>query len=117
MSSPKLRWYGAKCVFQIPCDAEAAGHRVYEERVTLWRASSFEEAIAKAEVEAEEYAGAEGRYLGYCNVFELYDNPAKEGAEVFSLLRESELPEADYLDRFFDDGQERTQRISGPPTV
>jgi hypothetical protein len=37
-------------------------------------------------------------------------NPPGQGAEVFSLLRESELPTSEYLNRFFDTGAERQTR-------
>lgn len=48
-------WYSVRCLFAF----EAEHGTMYEERVTLWRASSFEEAIARAELEAAEYAGTE----------------------------------------------------------
>ncbi|WGX98091.1 hypothetical protein [Nocardioides sp. L-11A] len=38
--------------------------------------------------------------------YEMYDAPG-EGAEVFSLMRSSELNPDDYLDTFFDTGDER----------
>ena len=43
MDMDELSWYGVRCVFR---------HRpleVYEERVTLWTAGSFDEAISQAE--------------------------------------------------------------------
>lgn len=47
-------WYGVRCVFQHgPADIEGTS---YEERVTLWRAASFDEAIESAEQEARQYA-------------------------------------------------------------
>jgi hypothetical protein len=44
-------WFSVRCIFQ--CDDEAPA--MYEERITLWRAARFEEAIALAEAEAEDY--------------------------------------------------------------
>jgi hypothetical protein len=38
------------------------------------------------------------------------DGVPGEGAEVFSLMRESELPAGDYVDRFLVPGAERSGR-------
>lgn len=79
----------------------------YEERVTLWNAESFEEATDWAEEEAKEYAGDDGdRYLGVAQSFVLAGEPT-HGAEVFSLMRDSDLGPDAYLTRFFNTGQER----------
>jgi len=48
-------WFGVRCLFQHS-DPGAATGVLYEERVTLWRAPSAEEAIARAEAEAASYA-------------------------------------------------------------
>jgi hypothetical protein len=93
-------WFGVRCVFH---DTEG----VFEERVTIWRAGDLEEAVELAEVEAEEYAEAvEAEYLGFAQVFGMAEPPA-HGAVAFSLLRDSDLAPDDYLDHFFDTGDER----------
>ncbi|SHI05344.1 hypothetical protein [Streptomyces sp. 3214.6] len=96
-------WYGVRCVF---------GHGplgVYEERVTLWTARSSDEAIERAEAEAAEYCedldGVE--YVGLAQSFRLFGSPG-DGAEVFSLMRESTLPPGEYVERYFATGEERT---------
>lgn len=96
-------WYGVRCVFR---------HRhleVYEERVTLWVARSLDEAIARAESEAAEYCeGLDGvHYTDFAEAYAMFASP-EEGAEVFSLMRESGLPPGDYVRRFFATGEERT---------
>ncbi|MGW3448983.1 hypothetical protein [Streptomyces sp. NPDC001076] len=96
-------WYGVRCVFR---------HRllgVYEERVTLWTARSADEAIGRAEAEAVEYCEAldEVGYAGFAEAFRI-DGAPGEGAEVFSLMRESGLPPGEYVQRFFATGDERT---------
>jgi hypothetical protein len=107
-------WYAVRCVFAVGYPPEAAG-KTYEERITLWQARSFDEAIERAETEANEYAAAIGdspsRYIGLAQAYQLFDAPA-DGAEVFSLMRQSELQPDDYLTRFFDTTSERQQ--SGP---
>jgi hypothetical protein len=102
-------WYAVRCVFLD----EQRGSRIYEERITLWRASSLNEAIEKAEAEAEEYAIAipdrePTPYLNFAQAYRLFDAP-EDGAEVFSLMRECALEPDDYLDHFFDTGGERQQ--------
>ena len=76
----------------------------------MWRAGSFEEAVARAEAEAAEYASvvaeAPDEYLGLAQAYRLVDGPG-DGTEVFSLVRESELGARAYLGRFFDTGAER----------
>ena len=84
--------------------------RTYEERVTLWRASSHDEAIERAGTEARDYAAvlAPAEYLGLAQSYHLPEAPA-DGVEVFSLLRDSDLTPSEYLDAFFDTGGERQQ--------
>lgn len=48
-----LGWYSVRCVFR--CRTRRRW-RIYEERINVWCAHSFEEAISKAEAEAAEYA-------------------------------------------------------------
>lgn len=106
-------WYGIRCLFrQIenkrwgPTDL-AEGRACYEERITIWRASSMEDAIARAEADAVEYASIlEAEYLGFAQAYSFDDEP-EDGTEVFSLMRDSSLDTATYLDTFFDTGSER----------
>jgi hypothetical protein len=96
----KQQWFAVRCIF-------VHEGLTYEERITIWKASSFNEAYALAEGEAHEYAadGDRVRYVGLAQAFRLFDVPG-HGAEVFSLLRYSELPVNKYLNTFFDTGQE-----------
>jgi hypothetical protein len=103
-------WYGAKCIF-LHADLKSEDGHLYEERIVLLKAESEDEAIDRAENEAKEYAqNLEGcSYLGYVNVFHVYDESIGDGTEVFSLMRTSKLSKKKYLDRFFDTGKERTR--------
>ena len=111
-SEPDSDWYCVRCVFQIAAPARQAGHFLYEERLILVQASSFETAIALAEREAEEYASriedSHDEYLGMVQAFHLFSDPGHL-AEVFSLLRESPLGPDDYLARHFSAGTEHQQ--------
>jgi len=104
-------WYAVRCIFRSDWPPEFAG-RAYEERITLWRATSFDEAIERAEVEAEEYATAildgPDTYLQLAQAYLLDDAPG-DGAEIFSLVRVSALPPEAYLERHFTTGTEREQ--------
>lgn len=101
---PQEDWYAVRCVLQWP-DGVRGG--LYEERITLWRAASSHEAIALAEAEVHAYAGAfDAGYTGLAQSYRLADDPADQGGEVFSLLRDSPLPVKEYLDRHFSTGTE-----------
>ena len=91
-------WFAVRCLFEYGAGAT----HTYEERVTLWRAVSAQEAIGRAEREAEEYvAGTRDTYLGLAQSFHLFEPPA-DGREVFSLMRVSDLMPDQYLKTFFD---------------
>ena len=102
-------WYAVRCVFTVGWPPEAVG-KTYEERITLWRAASADDAIARAEAEALEYAAAieeePSTYLEFAQAYQLSDDPG-DGAEIFSLMRDSDLDPDGYIDRFFDTGTER----------
>jgi hypothetical protein len=52
-------WYSVRCVFRLGDQPDC------EERITLWRAASFNEAIELAEAEGQKYAASSGfEYLG-----------------------------------------------------
>ncbi|NYJ75631.1 hypothetical protein [Allobranchiibius huperziae] len=83
--------------------------QVYEERITLWRATDMDAAIELAKAEALEYAAdLDGEYTGLAQANQLSDE-MEPGAGVFSLMRSSGLDTEDYLDHFFDTGTERQQ--------
>ena len=101
----ELSWYGVRCVFR---------HRelgVYEERVTLWRARSLDDAIGRGESEAREYcADLDGvEYVGFAESYRM-DGVPGEGAEVFSLMRSSSLSAPRFLSRYFADGSEHRRK-------
>jgi hypothetical protein len=80
----------------------------YEERITVWEAASQEEAIARAEAEAADYVWEGTEPLPLFQSFEL-DGAPRDGAEVFSLVRRSDLSPDEYLDSFFATGSELQQ--------
>ncbi len=79
----------------------------YEEVVTIWRARSFAEAERRASAEAMETAKAlDAELLSFAQVYKLREYPL-DGSEVFSLMRDSDLDPAEYVNHFFDTGDER----------
>jgi hypothetical protein len=89
-------------------------NKTYEERITLWRASSPANAVKLAEIEAREYAAdVAGAYIGLAQVYSMSDQPG-HGGELFSLLRDSALAPQAYLDAYFDTGGERQSAIDVP---
>lgn len=84
---------------------------VYEERITLWRAKTMDGAIRKSEAEAKRYAKESGgTYLKFIQAYWLYDEVDADGSEVFSLMRESNLPSKQYIDTHFDTGAEKEKK-------
>lgn len=110
MSAPE--WFSAKTIYKHNRVENGTPKVVFEERVVLFQAASFDEAIAQAETEAQEYCGKSGEtiYLGFVDVYHLFDISVGHRTEVYSLMRESALPDKDYLNTFYDTGHERSQK-------
>lgn len=109
----ELDWYSVRCVFAW---AEWEG-RPFEERITLWRAGSLDEAIELAEREAQQYAAENAvEFLRLSQAYALDPHAdLGSGTEVFSLLRDSDLPSQTYVETFFATGQEHAQGDDGKP--
>ena len=107
--SNDLAWYAVRCVFQSP-DEEGDDLWQYEERITIWQATDFDHAIELAEEEAAAYVAAAEVATTYVELAQAYELPTTEapghGDEVVSLFRQSDLGPDEYVDHFFDDGEE-----------
>jgi len=92
-------WYSAQCIF-LHADKVHGPQQMYEERIVVLRAENMEAAIERAEKEAQKYCrDLEGcTYIGYVNVFALYDDEIGNGSEVFSSMQKSDLRPKAYLD-------------------
>lgn len=102
------RWFAVRCIFSWG-DSQREGGYLYEERITLWLAEGFDEAIALAEREAVNHAEIlDGSYLGVAQCYHLGLTEAPHaGDEVFSLMRDSVLEPDAYVDAHFATGSER----------
>lgn len=99
--------FSVRCIFRWESRRDQVRKHLYEERITLWKASDINEAITLAEGEAQAYASdSRGEYLEFCQAYALVEEPEANGIEVFSLLRDSDLEPAQYLDAFFATGGE-----------
>ena len=79
-------WFAVRCIFGTDVSGLADPQRLYEERVTIWRASDQDAAIELAEAEAHEYAtGLNLEHLGLAQCFELPEAPAN-GSEARVIL-------------------------------
>jgi hypothetical protein len=114
-------WFAVRCIFGHS-SAPGTAVTTYEERITLWVADSGDEAFLLAEEEALTYAGSmhpRGSYLGLAQCYWLDDEPG-DGAELFSLMRQSHLGADDYIRQLFvsvSEGQKNpTRAISSSET-
>jgi hypothetical protein len=104
-----MHWYSAKCIFR---HAETEARRqMYEERIILLRAESFEAALNKAESEAKRYSESSGgcEYAGFTDVFKLFEEKLDDKSEIFSTMRTNDLSRGDYLERFYPDEPENCE--------
>jgi hypothetical protein len=87
-------------------------NHLYEERITIWKVESFDQAIELAEKEAEEYANDNDcEYIDLAQAYHLYEKTIGNGSEICSLMREHNYTPKKYLDRYFDTSHERQQHF------
>ncbi len=105
MSREMEPWYSVRSVFYDNKNG------IYEERTILIRAASHEEAIEKGEKEALEYAEVfdDTVYCRYSDTYHLPEGSIEEGAEIFSITRNTRMSRDEYLDRFLDTKTENRQ--------
>jgi hypothetical protein len=61
-----MNWYSVRHLVAFP-------DGLFEERVTVWRAASFEDAIRQAELEARGYAESlNGEYLSFAQAYSVF---------------------------------------------
>lgn len=104
-------WYSARCLFRH--QSVGVGIPPYEERLVLFRAKDFDDALGQAESEAREYAaslrGVE--FLGFIDIDHLCADSVGHKTEIFSQMRDTELPPSEFISRFFDTGLERSRAV------
>jgi len=109
-SSDGKLWFSARTVFEH----DKPGDGLFEERIVLLRAADFEEALARAEA-------AFLRGEGQAEIEELRNTLALadqiggtvERPDLELLMRDSDLPADQYIDRFYTTGDERSDDDEG----
>jgi hypothetical protein len=92
-----------RSIFRSDRTEDGQPRRAFEERMVVFRAANFAEALAKGEAEAALYA-KEWPYpkvLSHLVAFSLQTDDLREGEEVWSTIRDLDLTDADYLQRIY----------------
>ncbi len=106
-------WYSVKCLFDHPTRAKEGEDHLYEERITLWRASSFEEAHRLAEQEARRYAAEVNcLFIGSTDSFHLFDDDISHGCELYSVMRGSNMTPSIYRSTFCITKRDRAKPLN-----
>lgn len=108
----KKELYAARCIFDYGVTKKQ--NNLYEERIILFEAIDFDDAIKIAEKEAEKYAKQNGHeYMNFVDIYHTYLKKidTTKPNEVFSLIRATTLEPKEYLDHFFDTGKESTKDV------
>jgi hypothetical protein len=94
-------WIAVRCLFSHPNRKSDSEKNLYEERITLWRASSFREAYTLAEAEALTYAESdECIFVRATDAFHLFDGVVSNGSEIWSIMRGSGMGAEQYANTF-----------------
>lgn len=108
-------YYTAKSIYRHLEIGNEGGEvsSLYEERMVIIESDSFDNAVMEAEREALAYADQFDNvdFGGYIDVFELSINDISPGSEFYSLIRRSNLNIDDYIDRFYDTGEECEREV------
>jgi len=98
-------WYSVRSVFRSDRTEEGKPRRAFEERIVVFRATSFEEALAKAEAEAKRYAaGSPGcSTLDHVVAFHIHNEELRDGDEVWSCIRDADVSDEEFLSRIYGD--------------
>ena len=112
---PDEPWFAVKCLFSHPSRANETDGNLYEERITLWRVSTFEEAFSLAEAEAREYASDDCIFVRATDCFHLFDESVGHGSEVWSVMRGSHFDAETYAQTFCATSRDRTAYTSSDP--
>ena len=111
----KEPWYSVLCVFSHPTRVRKAQGNLYEERITLWKAETWNDAYKLAEEEAKEYAKKEDCiFIRACCSYHLFDNNVVDGfqgAEIWSNMRDSHFDADTYINTYCNSGRERDHEL------
>ena len=97
-------WYSVRSTFRSDLTEDGKPRRAFEERVVLFRATSFEEALAKGELDARRYAldSPHCVLLDHIVAFHIHDDDLRDGDEVWSCIRDLAIDDKEYLRRVYE---------------
>jgi hypothetical protein len=100
---PTPSWYSVRSIFRSDMIEDGKPRRTFEERVVLFRAASFDEALAKGEAEARHYAAdwPHPKVFERIVAFHVHDDELREGDEVWSCIRDSEETDEEFEQRVY----------------
>lgn len=108
------KYYTAKSIYRH-LDIGNGGEPtpLYEERMVIVESDSFDNALREAEAEALLYAEQfeNVSFAGYIDLFELNHKNMEPGSEFYSLIRRSNLETNEYIDKFYDTGNECEREV------
>jgi Domain of unknown function (DUF4288) len=101
---PSQTWYSVRCLFRSDRIDDGQPVRTFEERVVIFRAVSYEGAIAKGEAEAKKYAEnwPHPKILEHIVAFGILEEELNEGQEVWSCMRDLDISDEEFLKRFYE---------------
>lgn len=97
-------WYGVRSIFRSDRAEDGKPCRTFEERVVLFQAASFEDALAKGEADSEHYAAdwPHPKVLDHVVAFHIHDEELREGDEVWSCIRGLVITDEEFIRRFYE---------------
>lgn len=107
-------WYSVRSVFRSDRTEDGQPRRSFEERVVLFRAASFEDALTKGEAEARRYSADSPRYhmLNHLVAYYIHsDDVLCDGDEVWSSVREVDTTDELFLKKVFEDETESPTNV------
>ncbi|PCJ96015.1 MAG: hypothetical protein COA45_11490 [Zetaproteobacteria bacterium] len=105
-------WFSVKGIFRWFMK-ETGGTSSFEERIVIFQAMSFDDAIKLAENEAKEYCKEDAtanfkiESLGLWNAFSLSDGAIQNKTEVYSNLVDSDLSTKQYIEKYYPESGAR----------
>jgi len=96
---PSTDWYSVRSIYRRDTTEDGKPRRSFEERVVLFRAESFEAALAKGEAEAKCYAAdlSGGKMLDRVVAYHIHDDELREGDEIWSCIRDLDTTDEEFL--------------------
>jgi len=112
MADKAGEWFAVKGLFRWYFRETGDTGRV-EERVVLFRAENFDQAIEFAEREAESYCADDPKAnfqietLGWWNAYQIGEEQIGHGTEVYSRLADTSLSGESFIRRYYPKSQDR----------